>query len=661
MSFRRLVVVTAFLLWMLVVVSAYFVVHKPWPPYQTYSPLGALVDVALALALVSLAGGLGRRIFGPLCAASSLERLALHTATGLGMLGLGVLAVGLAGLLRSWLAWLALVIGLFGLRGEIGGWLAEWRSLGETYRESGLLGRLVSGLTLVLIGLALFQALAPPIKWDALVYHLELPRQYLAAGRIAHLYDNLFLGLPQLAEVLYTWAIGLRADTTAAVLGWAVGVVMLVGVSGFAGRLLGPRAAVLAPAILLSGATIARSLAWSYADVWAMLFGLGTIIALNSYAQTGARVWLVCVGIMTGFAIGTKYTAGVLLMAGAAGVLWSIHSRGRRVRYLALLSATTLVVAAPWLLKNLAFTGNPVYPFFFPGGEMDALRQAFYSGPAPSRTLLDDLILPWQATILGIEGGPGSNASIGPLLLALIPGALISWQEFSRDQRGGLIQLLIVAGTGWLIWAGAAHLSDTLAQPRLYFAIFPALATLAAAGFEAASRLQLPGVRVGRVLAALVALALSLVAVNESLHFLSVDPLPVLAGAQSRQAYLVDRLGWYALAIQRTSDLPPGSKVVLLWEPRGYYCRVDCQPDVILDRWWHLRRTRGNAAAIADGWRAQGVTHVLLYDLGVRLEVESQSLFEPSDWAELERLKQTELRLLQDFDGVYSLYAVASR
>ena len=239
--------------------------------------------------------------------------------------------------------------------------------------------------------------------------------------------------------------------------------------------------------------------------------------------------------------------------------------------------------------------------------------------------------------------------------------ASISWREFSREQRGVLIQLLIVAGTGWLVWAGAAHLSDTLAQSRLYFAIFPALATLAAAGFEAASRLRLPGVRVGRVLAALVALTLGLVALSESLHFLSVNPLPVLAGAQSRQDYLVDRLGWYALAIQRTSDLPPGSRVVFLWEPRGYYCRADCQPDVILDRWWHLRRTTGDAAAIADRWQAEGVTHVLLYDLGASVEAKGQPLFRPSDWAELERLKQTELRLLQDFDGVYSLYAISSR
>lgn len=190
-------------------------------------------------------------------------------------------------------------------------------------------------------------------------------------------------------------------------------------------------------------------------------------------------------------------------------------------------------------------------------------------------------------SVLGIEGGPGYSASIGPLLLALIPGVLAGWRELTSDERSRIIPSLIVAGTGWLIWAGVAHVSDALAQSRLYRALFPALAILATAGYKAASRLRLPGVRVGRVLAALVALALGFVT-------------------------------------------------------------------------WHLRRTRGYAVAVADHWQAQGITHVLLYDLGARLEADSQPLFEPPDWAELERLEQTELRLLQGFGGVYSLYELSS-
>src|SRR3990170_4171559 len=84
------------------------------------------------------------------------------------------------------------------------------------------------------------QALAPPLAWDALVYHLELPRQYLSAGRIVFVESNLFVGFPQLAEMLYTWAMALRSGQTAAVLGWIVGLLALLGTAGAAIRLYGP-------------------------------------------------------------------------------------------------------------------------------------------------------------------------------------------------------------------------------------------------------------------------------------------------------------------------------------------------------------------------------------------------------------------------------------
>jgi hypothetical protein len=38
------------------------------------------------------------------------------------------------------------------------------------------------------------------------------------------------------------------------------------------------------------------------------------------------------------------------------------------------------------------------------------------------------------------------------------------------------------------------------------------------------------------------------------------------------------------------------------------------------------------------------------------LEQESRAIFEAADWDELARLKQSELQLLRDFDGVYSLH-----
>jgi hypothetical protein len=57
--------------------------------------------------------------------------------------------------------------------------------------------------------------------------------------------------------------------------------------------------------------------------------------------------------------------------------------------------------------------------------------------------------------------------------------------------------------------------------------------------------------------------------------------------------------------------------VVFLWEPRSFYCQRDCRPDSILDEFGHLEYLHGpNAAAIAQAWHNQGITHILVHRLG---------------------------------------------
>ena len=114
------------------------------------------------------------------------------------------------------------------------------------------------------------------------------------------------------------------------------------------------------------------------------------------------------------------------------------------------------------------------------------------------------------------------------------------------------------------------------------------------------------------------------------------------------------------MAIDRVNTLPAGSRVVFLWEPRSLECAAldRCEADVIIDRWWHLRRTgKTPASALAD-WKAQGATHVLIYDRGVKfLRDHGDSRFVESDWIELENLR-VQMRLIEKMGDDYSLYAL---
>ena len=115
------------------------------------------------------------------------------------------------------------------------------RTLRTLWQSSDWFGRATGCLALVIFGFTLLTALAPPLKFDALVYHLALPRQYLLAGRMDYVPQIMFWGMPQTAEMLYTWAMSLGGEPAAVVTGWLVGLVALFGLLGLIARSTGCR------------------------------------------------------------------------------------------------------------------------------------------------------------------------------------------------------------------------------------------------------------------------------------------------------------------------------------------------------------------------------------------------------------------------------------
>jgi hypothetical protein len=266
------------------------------------------------------------------------------------------------------------------------------------------------------------------------------------------------------------------------------------------------------------------------------------------------------------------------------------------------------IVFLPWLLKNWLLSGSPVYPLLIPAGDMDALRQWFYTRPDLAvRDPLSGVLLLARATLFGIQGGNNYDE-----------------------------------------------------QPRLFFFGLPALALLGLSGLAATRGLDWPALRTSRIMNAGVGLVLALTAVEYGLYFVSHNPLGVVTGMQSPQDYLAAHLGWHPLAFQRVNALPPGSRVEFLWEARSLLCtpQVVCVPDVVIDRWWHLRRTVGGVPAILDRWRGEGVSHILVYEAGLSyVRAQSGGEFDATDWAALDAVR-AQLVPLETIGDAYTLYAL---
>jgi len=647
----------------LAVLSAgYYVMHKPVSPDFALNLLRLFWQVAVALLILSASAGIGRRLLYKI-PLPPLAGIAVQAGLGAGLISLGALAAGYLGLFRPLWAGVALALIFLIYWRDILAWWSAWRSLGALWLGSDGFGRAVGVCTGLIFAFTLVVALAPPLKYDALVYHLVLPQLYLEAGRLEYLPQLMYWGMPQNAEMLYAFGMSLGGGSAAVVLGWLVGLLALLGIFGLTADYLGLAAGWAAVAALACGYTLASGLSWGYNDWWVIFDSLGFLVFLIGWVEHRRSGLLALSGLFAGLAVGTKYTAGLLVVCGSLVIVWnSFHSGGARVTVKALFQFAfpALLIFLPWLAKNWLATGNPFYPLLFPAGAMSELRLSLYQGGQPWGNWLDFFLLPVRATIWGVEGAPGYSASIGPLLLGLGLAAGLNWRTMRDRQRAIILTSALVALSGISVWMVAGRFSSLLLQSRLYVAFFPALAVLAGAGYTGLSSIVSAGARLGRVASFLILLVLGLTTVEVGIQTIRQRSLPAVLGLLTPQEYLEHNLGWYASAMSALRDLPEGARALMLWEPRSLYCQPVCKPDEIIDRWLRERYPAPgaepfSARAILQSWTESGYTHLLLHKTGADFLRREDLAYQPSDWQALDQL----LALLgqpESFGGAYLLY-----
>jgi hypothetical protein len=654
---RAYLVSILILSWLALAVIGYYAGHKPFSPEIAISVAQALGQFLAALAILSVSGGLGHLLL-PSLALRPLTCLAIQAALGLGLLGISLLFIGSTLGISSVISWaLLLLLGVI-LRRQIASWLRNWSDAYHFWTQTSRFGRALAFGIVTLLFFTLTTALAPPMKWDALVYHLTLPRLYLNAGKVFYVPDIMFWGMPQLVEMLNTWSMGLAGTEAAVVLGWMGGVLAFIGILGLVGEHLGTLAAWVSVASLLSGYTVATSLAWGYTDWFTFLFGWGFLVALYIWRLDMKPRFLILMGAFAGFALGTKYTAGVLLLVGALTILWYGWSKFRVIQlfyYVLQFGFWVFLFSSPWWVKNFIATGNPLYPFLVPAAGMSAFRLDWYVNNSLWGDWRDVILLPLRATFSGFDYGPGYNASIGPLMIGLGGLFWLGWRFRSKDQQKMIGTAALVALPGILVWSIAGRFSGYLLQTRLYFAVFPAIVLLTGAGFLVFEDHNLPDLRINFIASALVSVALAFNLIQVGVFTLKQGAPQALLSLRTKEEYLGDNLGWFVPTMDGVRSLPAGSRVLMIWESRSFYCAPKCFPDEILDRWLRDLDVQEDPAKVLALWRQAGFSHLLYYRSGDEFLRHEDSRYLGIDWKGLDQLL-AELPPPEEFGEAYELY-----
>ena len=305
----------------------------------------------------------------------------------------------------------------------------QWRHLRAGWRSVLSVARtpagIVSGGLLVLSAMT---TLTPAVSQDALHYHLEVPKQWLAAGGFSEVSGNVYSRFPMNIELLFAAALEVRGEIAAKACHWWLAVLAALTVVRLARRWVDLRAAAWGGVIFLAIPTVFRVSTWAYVEMGMVLsLLLAWNLLLGGHRST--RVFLLLAYVL-GFACGVKYT--LLPVALVLGIVALVRFRpGMAMLGWGVLAAN--VGGGAWYWRNLWELGNPVFPFLygtFGGANWDPERaQLFMASLAEwgQRGWDLPLALTFEATFASVTAFDGI---LGPVFLLALPlMTLAAWRE----------------------------------------------------------------------------------------------------------------------------------------------------------------------------------------------------------------------------------------
>lgn len=286
---------------------------------EAFLDLGrSLASLFLVLAGLWLAAGLGRRL-------KRDADLPLALALGVAAFAGASLLTGLLGLWPAglWLASAALAA-------------AGWEHAPRQVRLERHWALLPLGWCALHV---LLRAWAPPAGWDAVSYHLSIPRLYLEAGGLTRLPWLLHSNWPHLMEVLYALPLSLGLHEGPALVHGALSLALAGSVWG---------QSRWAAAILAAQPVFMEVAGQPHADGALALFCWLSALTLHRGGSSALA------GLLAGLGFACKLQGAA---PAAALLLWTLWKRGPREAASFLLAAAA--PAAPWLVRSWLWPFGP--------------------------------------------------------------------------------------------------------------------------------------------------------------------------------------------------------------------------------------------------------------------------------------------------------------
>jgi hypothetical protein len=548
-----------------------------------------------------------------------LQSLLLTTALGVSLLGTAFLVLGaVGGFTRPAMAAL-LALTALSARADLATLPEVLRTCARHVRDAAWTSALIVLLVVTLVILVL--AVAPPVDYDSLMYHLDVPQDFLRAGRIYLPIDNLHVAQVGLLHMLYVPLLAFVGASAPAVLIGCLTVLLGLATFELGHRFFSREIANISLITLWGSPVLVLVASTAKVDAALPYFLLLSLFVLMAAEEGRDRSNFGIAGALLGFSIGIKLFALPFALACAPLVAWQAWrlARDRRAFWtrLILYWGAALQAPSPWLVKNAVLLGAPLYPLFATpqpepwlaeiyGGRAnipvvgESARQALEFARS-SFNLKDLLIAPEHLT----PEVQGRFYTLSPFFLLLPLAALVLVNgRFAQLFCVGCLYLMLIASRGHinLRYLVPAFPPLTVAASALYARTLPVL-------------MRAPGRKHAVVTVGVALLSLLPAAFGAAYQVRFTGVWHVTSGMASRGDFLryggiVEVVDYSRLVDSLNRRLTSTDRVLGLFEGKGFYLGDRVVQDNVLTNWPML----SYSTRLDDCLGGSGFTHILFAD-----------------------------------------------
>ena len=496
-------------------------------------------------------------------------------------------------------------------------------------------------MILAVVSLISLMASVPPISRDALTHHLYIPKLYLQHGGIFEIPHIEFSYYPMNLDLLYLISLYFKNDILPKFIHFSFALATAWLIYNYLKRRINTEYALLGSLFFLSIPVIVYQSTIVYVDLGLVCFLFAALIYLFKWIEADFKLkYLLISGVFCGLALGTKYNGlvGFFLLSLFVPFVYAryhsdepAHAR-KAIGYSAIYIVVALLLFSPWMIRNVVWSGNPLYPLYkdiFPASAPDEayadedMEEEPVMNPWQIRryvygeTGLEIALIPLRVFFQGRDDDPKYfDGRANPFLLILPVFAFFGVRSNSRQVRTEKT-LMLWFSVSFLLFACA----QAVIRIRYFAPIFPPLVILSMFGLryiredllDDNSQFYILFKRI--IFFAIVFVMLGLNAKYMVERFSYVQPLGYLTGKVSRDEYIQKFRPEYASMQYANQHLTKNNRILGVYTGnRGFYSDIDIVFSLSLLQ--NLAAKANVPEDIAENLKKRGITHLLVnYEL----------------------------------------------